>query len=129
MNEIEQIFYNAFIEEYVNPDNGLCFTQDIETQVVIGIYKVDFLINKKYVIEIDGHEFHKTKEQRENDYTRDRYLLRHGYVPIRFTATEIYLSTHASVVEAMKLVNNLILAQEQEAFERYKKNIKESGGS
>ena len=90
MNEIEQMFYDAWDEELWNDDNELCTDHGIVSQVVIGIYRVDFVIDEEYVIEIDGFEYHKTKEQREKDYKRERYLMRHGFTVIRFTATEIY---------------------------------------
>lgn len=92
MNKIEQMFYEAFCR--------ICPTQAdvIETQVVIGLYKVDFRL-KYYVIEIDGHDYHKTKEQREYDYNRERYLQRHGYFVVRFTGTEVFLDADKCVHE------------------------------
>jgi very-short-patch-repair endonuclease len=110
MNKIEQMFYDAYREELFNPENEICCVQFIKPQYVIGIYKVDFVVNYKFVIEIDGYEFHKTKEQREADYKRERYLLRNGYTTIRFTGTEIYLSCRKCAVEAMKLIDDLLVA-------------------
>jgi very-short-patch-repair endonuclease len=133
MNEIEQMFYDAFIDEYVNPENKLCCSQEIEAQVVIGLYKVDFIINGKYVIEIDGHDYHKTKEQREYDYTRDRYLIKRGYVVIRFTGTEVFLQPDKCAVEALLMVDDLSLTGDYEEimsckqFHEFMKK-KEQGG-
>ena len=58
-------------EEYKEYDD--VFTK-IEPQSPIGIYIVDFLFytnvpNCNFVVEIDGQESHKTKEQRYKDYT------------------------------------------------------------
>lgn len=91
MNEIEQTFYDAYM--------ALKYADEIQSQAVIGIYKVDFLVSDKYVVEIDGHEFHKTKEQRETDYKRERYLIKRGYIPIRFTGTEVFLEADKCVQE------------------------------
>lgn len=63
-------------------------------------YRVDFFIpvwikeiekGITFIVECDGHEFHeKTKEQAQKDKERDRTLLLRGYIPIRFTGSEIY---------------------------------------
>lgn len=93
MNEIETLFYNE-ICNYVSKE-------DYEIQPIIGIYKPDFLLYKHYIIEIDGHEYHKTKEQREKDYKRERYLLKKGYLVIRFMATEVYLNANKCFLEVV----------------------------
>jgi very-short-patch-repair endonuclease len=109
LNELEQKFYDAFIDERDNTDNEVCYELNIVPQVVVGIYRVDFVVNGKYVIEIDGHEFHKTKEQREHDYIRERYLVKHGFIVIRFTGTEVFLSCASCAVEAVKIIDDLTM--------------------
>lgn len=81
MNEIEQLFWDEF-KEHFNDDL-------LEYQVVIGKYRADFLYDKEYVIEIDGHDWHGSKEQRQHDYERERFLMTNGYLVVRFTASEI----------------------------------------
>jgi hypothetical protein len=99
-NEIERKFFEAYLDiEDADP----CYC-DLEPQKVIGIYKVDFAYGD-CVIEIDGHEYHKTKEQRQHDYERERYLLRNGYVPIRFTGTEVFLEPERCVREMFEIVS------------------------
>ncbi|WP_042338241.1 endonuclease domain-containing protein [Desulfosporosinus youngiae] len=100
MNKIEEVFFNAYniIEKTGETD----ISYNLESQVVVGIYKVDFVYGC-CAIEIDGHEYHKTKEQREVDYKRERYLLRHGYTPIRFTGTEVFLDAKKCVLEMLEL--------------------------
>jgi very-short-patch-repair endonuclease len=92
MNEIEEMFYVAFFDEF-----GEYVHEHLKPQHVIAPYAVDFLFDlygAKVVIEIDGHEAHKTKEQRQRDYERERYLMSKGYVVIRFTGSEVYLDSH-----------------------------------
>ena len=122
VNDIEKMFYDAYICEYVNPENKLCCTQEIEPQVVIGIYKVDFVINGEFVIEIDGHAWHNTKEQREQDYKRERYLLKNGYTVIRFMGTEIFLSCNLFAKETLMLVETLIMRRFDDSafYDQYK---------
>lgn len=106
MNEIEQKFYDAFIEE-------IC--EEIESGVVIGPYKVDFLYETNIVIEIDGHEAHKTKEQRDKDYKRERYLQREGYVVVRFTGTEVFLDA-ASCAKDVSAIHEVEFEKKYKAY-------------
>lgn len=100
MNKIEDLFLKTFEEISKSGDVDISF--NLEPQKTIGIYKVDFTYGT-CAVEIDGHEFHKTKEQREHDYKRERYLLRKGYTVVRFMATEVYLEPERCVVEAIEL--------------------------
>lgn len=64
---------------------------DLEPQYTVDQCRLDFAFpNEKIAIEIDGHEYHKTKEQRTNDARRERYLQSKGWKVIRFTGTEIF---------------------------------------
>ncbi len=59
-------------------------------QVAIGGYRVDFLVEgTNIIIECDGYDNHKTKEQIIHDNQRDRVLAREGYVVLRFSGSEI----------------------------------------
>lgn len=80
-------------------------------QVKIGPYRVDFVLDNipgvsllKIVIELDGHEFHSTPEQRNYDTERDRYLLRRGWQVVRFTGSQINGNCVACVNEVAGLV-------------------------
>ena len=123
MNEIEQKFYDAYIDEYVNPDNKLCCTQEIKDQVNIDIYRVDFVINGEFIIEIDGHEYHKTKDQRFLDYKRERYLQNKGYTPIRYMGSEVFIDANKCARDALRTVENLIMKRfdNYAAYEQYKR--------
>lgn len=65
-----------------------------------GRYRVDFILkDARMIIELDGHEYHSTKEQLERDAIRQRYLTRAGYSVIRFTGREINRDPAACVRE------------------------------
>ncbi|MBP6157226.1 MAG: DUF559 domain-containing protein [Polaromonas sp.] len=69
-------------------------------------YRVDFLLkDARLVIELDGHEYHSTKEQLKNDAIRQRYLSRAGYNVIRFTGSEIYSDAQGCVSEVRTIYN------------------------
>lgn len=81
----------------------------ITPQLVVGKYRIDFALTDipdahlvKVAIELDGHEYHKTKEQRQNDY--ERYLQRQGWKIIRFTGSEVFTDTQRCVYETIELV-------------------------
>jgi very-short-patch-repair endonuclease len=93
-------------------------------QVPMGIYIADFLITstegQEFVIEIDGHEAHKTKEQRFRDYQRERFLQEQGKIVFRFMASEVYTDAYKCALwtvdtisdYAEKLSNKIIEAYE-----------------
>lgn len=63
-------------------------------------YRVDFILkDARLIIELDGHDFHSSQEQLENDAVRQRYLTRAGYSVIRFTGREVYKNPAACVTE------------------------------
>lgn len=78
-------------------------------QVQEGPYRIDFVLvpnNRllKVAVELDGQEYHKTKEQRAHDYKRERYLQHRGWKIIRFTGSEIYGDAEKCVKETLELV-------------------------
>lgn len=93
---IEQMFKDACSEK------GISF--DEEEQV--SRYRVDFIDeSRKLIIELDGHESHKSKEDRTYDAKRDRQLQREGYTVIRFTGSEIYKNSASCVDEVLQVTN------------------------
>lgn len=131
MNEIELRFFNAYLDELNRFNKDADYANNypyylfyIKPQEVIGIYKVDFVYND-CVIEIDGHESHKTKEQREYDYTRERYLMKKGYHIIRFMGTEVFLDTHKCVMEVIEIANHFKKNEEAVWGSGYKAAYKE----
>jgi very-short-patch-repair endonuclease len=98
ISPIEQMFHIAFsVVNYEYYDSEF----NIESQVKILIrdkkYYADFLISyglndeNKFIVECDGHEFHKTtKEQVKNDNERDMELKKIGYDVIHFSGSQLY---------------------------------------
>jgi hypothetical protein len=84
----------------------------LHPQVVVGNYRVDLAIpEKKVAIELDGHEFHKSREQRTSDAQRERYLQRQGWQVIRFTGTEIHKDVLGCIDEAIETIAKLPIVQ------------------
>jgi very-short-patch-repair endonuclease len=63
---------------------------DLRAQVRIpGVGRVDLVVGERLVIELDGWEFHRDREQFEEDRRRDAALAALGYVVLRFTYRQI----------------------------------------
>ncbi|MGV9711614.1 endonuclease domain-containing protein [Gordonia sp. NPDC003424] len=56
---------------------------------IAGVGRVDFLIGKRFIIEVDGYEFHGTKAQFEKDRARDLTAVDLGYLPIRLSYHQV----------------------------------------
>ena len=96
---IEERFWVALRERVALEDLSL-----IKQQHEIARYRVDFAIPEKMLcIELDGHDFHKTKSQRTYDAQRERYLLSEGWKVVRYTGSEIHRDVRKCVSEAMHL--------------------------
>lgn len=91
---LEQMFYElAFLDLHIYPQHP------------VGKYRLDFAIpDKRIAIELDGHEYHKTKYQRTHDAKRDRWLYGQGWHVLRFTGTEIYQNLDWCIDEICALV-------------------------
>lgn len=79
-------------------------------------YVIDFSIHYqdeygsfKIAIECDGHEFHeRTKEQAAKDRSRDRKLIKMGYIVLRFTGSEINNDVKSCEREVYSIIYNQI---------------------
>jgi len=110
MNEIEMRFYEAAskcipnlkAQHEVKTSRGITYRLDFAK-----LDAMDFKDNtiRKIAIEIDGHEYHKTKEQRTYDAEKELNLKLDGWEVIRFTGTQIHDNLEYCVNVAIKLVN------------------------
>lgn len=71
-------------------------------------YRVDFVVHddKGIVlgVELDGHDSHKTKEQRTHDARKDRFFQQFGLDIVRFTGTELTADPERCIKEFVNLV-------------------------
>ena len=81
---------------------------ELEREVKIGRYRVDFLIRKQQVvIELYGFVYHNTKKKLTADAQRERVLQRQGYHIIRFTGSEVYKDAAKCVQEVLDFLHTL----------------------
>lgn len=68
-------------------------------------YHLDFAMSEhKIGIEIDGHEWHSTRQQRQHDSQRDRILMGLGWRVLRFTASEVTRNADRCAEEVLMLL-------------------------
>lgn len=80
---------------------------NLTAQVEIGKYRVDFFYagnGKKIAVELDGHDYHKTREQRTYDAERDRHLRMQGVEVVRFTGSEIHKNAHNCICDLLEII-------------------------
>lgn len=69
-------------------------------------YRLDFAWpDQKVAVEVDGHDYHKTKEQRSCDAKRDRELAKLGWTTLRFTGSDVYRDADAVAQEILTFVD------------------------
>jgi very-short-patch-repair endonuclease len=66
----------------------------LQPQVRLGDKRVDFLIGRRLVLEIDGAEYHTAPERFEADRTRDAELTARGYIVLRFSYRQVLYRWH-----------------------------------
>lgn len=77
------------------------FKVPFATQVSIGRYRVDFLVDETLVIECDGAYWHSLPEDREHDRVRDEWLVARGYVVTRLSEQQIKTDCASAVAHAL----------------------------
>lgn len=78
----------------------------MEPQYKIGDFHVDFALpDNKLAIELEGHEYHSTKEQLEYDANRERELQKMGWCIIRFRGGEIYKRLNKCIEDIKQIID------------------------
>jgi very-short-patch-repair endonuclease len=101
LTPIEAPFYDALAE------TGLTFSTQTWFQHADRRLRVDFIVwydGRGVVVELDGHDYHKTKEQRRKDAERDRWLGARGIRVVRFTGSEVHADPERCVRELLDVV-------------------------
>lgn len=71
-------------------------------------YRVDFAFpDDKVAVELDGYEYHNSKEQFTNDRKRQREMEAAGWRFIRFSGSEVYHNAEACVRQAFEFWQSL----------------------
>jgi len=101
LSPIEAKFYDAARE------SALFFAVQPWIQGTDRRYRLDFMFfydGKPHAVELDGHEWHKTKEQRSRDAERERWFEERGIRVYRFTGTQVHADAQGCVSELLNLL-------------------------
>jgi very-short-patch-repair endonuclease len=84
-------------------------------QYIVAHYRLDFALIRvpdapqlKVAIEIDDQASHSSQGQRAYDTERERYLQRHGWTVVRFTASQLVKDAPACIRETAEIVNETL---------------------
>ena len=95
----EEAFLDAMISAFdLKPDKGRLSGGGLTLQMQVSVanYRLDFLIDKGLVIEVDGARWHSSPEAIERDTERDRVLRSKGFEVLRIPAkTTLYNADEA----------------------------------
>jgi very-short-patch-repair endonuclease len=101
LTPIEARFYDAARE------SDLFFAVQPWIQGTDRRYRPDFMFfydGQPHVVELDGHEWHKTKEQRGSDAERERWFEQRGIRVHRFTGSQVHADPIGCVTELVSLL-------------------------
>ncbi|ROZ98803.1 DUF559 domain-containing protein [Gordonia sp. OPL2] len=77
----------------------------VRVQVKIsGLGHVDLVVGDRLIIEVDSEEYHRTKEQYEEDRRRDRRAAELGYITLRFTYSAVTTGWEAAEEQVLTIV-------------------------
>jgi len=81
----------------------------VKEQVTIpGVGRVDLVVEEEVAVELDGWEFHRSREAFEHDRARDRQLLARSVPVMRFTARELRADPQAMVAQVAEVVGRAV---------------------
>lgn len=101
LTPIEVPFYDALRE------TSLVFAVQPWIQGVESCFRLDFLVfydGGMVAVELDGHDSHKTKEQRTRDAKRDRWFAARKVRTLRWTGSEVMRNPQECVRELLEIV-------------------------
>lgn len=95
----------VILYEYLCPQkkveiNGKNYIPDFE----LSFDRMLELEDLKYIVELDGFEYHSKKKQMNYDYERERDLLKAGYKIVRYTGSQVYNEPLKCALEFVELV-------------------------
>lgn len=100
----ETAFLEAMINGYdLKPDNGILVAPgiDLDMQTEYKPYRLDFLVNKWLVVEVDGAAWHSSPEAVERDGIRDEFFKAKGFSVLRIPA-KVVLNTPTKAVDMVR---------------------------
>ncbi|MEO6944139.1 MAG: DUF559 domain-containing protein [Lacisediminihabitans sp.] len=86
--------------------HSIAFAQQVK---IAGVGRIDFLLGRRLVVEVDGAEFHTSRASFEEDRRRDAVLGALGYQVLRFSYTQVahnWKQVEAAIFAALARANS-----------------------
>jgi very-short-patch-repair endonuclease len=97
-------FFAAAWRDFLATKNHSAFPLELVAQHRVGIYRLDFaIVGLKIAVELDGHDYHKTREQRAHDAAKGRFLTVCGWLVFRYTGDEVHADPQGCAAELYRL--------------------------
>lgn len=103
----EVAFFEALVDHfYLAPHRGRLAGGGItvDLQKLISSMRVDFLVNERLVVEVDGAAYHSTPKAIRNDARRDERLGRLGYKVLRIPAKRVFQTPERAVQDVVDAI-------------------------
>lgn len=113
-------FLQSMVSEFsLKPENGLLVGSGVKLalQVEVSRYRLDFLVDDRLIVEIDGAAYHSSPEARKRDKERDKFFLSEGYEILRIPAKYPLYSPSEGVARVKRAQAALEAQNEKKATE------------
>ena len=103
----EEQFLQAMVKEFdLYPNKGKLISPrlSMEMQFTFQNYRFDFVLNGKYIVEIDGATYHSSPEQVERDRIRDEFSVANGYSVLRIPASVVFNNPAKAILRVKDFV-------------------------
>lgn len=102
---MERVFLTAYL------NRNLSNLGDISVAVKVGPYRLDFAdVQNKIAVEIDGFDYHSSKEHIIKDRERQRNLEKMGWKIVRFAGSEVHRNVAKCVNDFVQIRNHHLQA-------------------
>ena len=109
----EIAFLDAMVSAFdLKPEKGFLSGGDLKLQMQVPVsqYRLDFLVDKRLIVEVDGAAYHSSPEAVERDNRRDEFMKNKGFEVLRIPAkTTLYKPQEA--IEAVEAARVALLAK------------------
>ncbi|MEB2848108.1 DUF559 domain-containing protein [Endobacterium cereale] len=105
----ETAFLEAMIKGYdLKPDNGILVAPgfELDMQTEYKPYRLDFLVNRWLVVEVDGAEWHSSPGAVERDGIRDEFFKGKGFSVLRIPAKVVFRTPTEAVGRVRATIAN-----------------------
>lgn len=85
----ETAFLDAMVSAFdLKPEKGFLSGGDLKLQMQVPVarYRLDFLVDKRLIVEVDGAAYHSSPEAVERDAKRDEFMKGEGFEVLRIPA-------------------------------------------